>query len=546
MSVAPPAPARTAGRIYYGWYIVGAALATNGMSACLQGYSTGVFFVPMTDDLGWTRTEFIVALTISQFVMAIVGALIGGLIDRHGGRMLMISGAVVTSVALLATAEVDELWQWLVLRGVAQAIGVGLGGLLVANVVLSKWFVRYRGRALGIAVTGLSLAGVLTPTLLTPIVDDYGWRTGWRVLAIATALLMISAALVMRRQPEDHGLLPDGRAADDPGADAEAQRARLDYDTSLTRAHAIRSTSLWLLIAAFGLGGLSFTALGAQTIPFLTDSGFSRTTAAGMLSLFALPGLLTRAFWGVLAERIQPRLLAAAAFLATAAAMAIIIPAAHSGSTPLVALGFLTFGCGIAGFVPIQEVIWASFFGRRYLGGVRGIAMPFQLVFSAAGPIVVSLYYDAFASYDGVFAALALCALLATVLVLGAPMPRERRPEPASGEREPGAVLAPAATRREAPAATRREAPAADGGMRATGAPRGEPPDAAESPSAAGGVPPPSPAAPRRGAPLLVIAAGCAVLLIVAAALRAKRRGPALRAEPRRTADVDARSTRPR
>ena len=512
MSASPAAPARPGGRIYYGWYIVGAALATNGMSACLQGYSTGVFFVPMTDDLGWTRTEFIVALTISQFVMAIVGALIGGLIDRHGGRMLMLSGALVTSAALLATAEVDELWQWLVLRGVAQAIGVGLGGLLVANVVLSKWFVRYRGRALGIAVTGLSLAGVLTPTLLTPVVDDYGWRAGWRLLAVATALLMISAALVMRRQPEDHGLLPDGRAPEDPASGDEAEQARLDYDTSLTRRQAIRSSSLWLLIAAFGLGGLSFTALGAQTIPFLTDSGFSRTTAAGMLSLFALPGLLTRAFWGVLAERIQPRLLAAAAFLATAAAMTIIIPAARSGSTPLVALGFLTFGCGIAGFVPIQEVIWASFFGRRYLGGVRGVAMPFQLVFSAAGPFVVSLYFDAFASYDGVFAALGVCSLLATALVLAAPMPRARRAAPRTGEA--GAGGAPAGPVAVAAAAHPPSAPGA--GARGT--------DPRPPARAAPGRPPaPPPHRARRAAPLLA-AAGCAALLLFAAAIRRRRR----------------------
>ena len=530
MSASPAAPARPGGRIYYGWYIVAAALATNGMSACLQGYSTGVFFVPMTDDLGWTRTEFIVALTISQFVMAIVGALIGGLIDRHGGRMLMLSGAVVTSAALLATAEVDELWQWLVLRGVAQAVGVGLGGLLVANVVLSKWFVRYRGRALGIAVTGLSLAGVLTPTLLTPVVDDYGWRTGWRVLAVATALLMISAALVMRRQPEDHGLLPDGRAAEDPASGEEAERARLDYDTSLTRRQAIHSTSLWLLIAAFGLGGLSFTALGAQTIPFLTDSGFSRTTAAGMLSLFALPGLLTRAFWGVLAERIQPRLLAAAAFLATAAAMAIIIPAARSGSTPLVALGFLTFGCGIAGFVPIQEVIWASFFGRRYLGGVRGVAMPFQLVFSAAGPFVVSLYFDAFASYDGVFAALALCSLLATALVLAAPMPHARRAAPRPGEGEGGRAPPEPSLPGPAAAAAAAAHPPSARGVGARGMDPGPP-----APAAPGRPPAPPPHRARRAAPLLAAAAGCAALLLLAAAIR-RRRG---------AGRVDARDKRP-
>ena len=199
----------------------------------------------------------------------------------------------------------------------------------------------------------------------------------------------------------------------------------------------MHTTSLWLLISAFGLGGLAFVAMGAQTIPFLTDSGFSRTTAAAMLSLFALPGLLTRPFWGILAEYVQPKLLAAAAFFATAIALVIVIPAAEAGNTPLLALGFLTFGAGIAGFVPMQEIIWASFFGRRHLGAVRGIAMPFQLVFSASGPFIVSLYYDRFESYNGVFVALALASLAATVLVLIAPEPQTRRPQRTRGNHRP-------------------------------------------------------------------------------------------------------------
>jgi sugar phosphate permease len=512
--------------VYYGWYIVAAAVVTNGIAAGLQGYSTGVFFVPMSDDLDWSRTEFIVAIMLSQFVMAIVGALIGGLIDRHGGRMLMLAGALVTGAALFATAEVTELWQWLLLRGVAQAIGIGLGGVLVVNVVLSKWFVRYRGRAIGIAVTGLSLAGVLMPTLLTPVVDDYGWRAGWRVLAVVTLLLMLPAAMVVRRQPEDHGLLPDGRRDGDEGGADEAERARVDYDTSLTRGEAVRTPSLWLLISAFGLGGLAFVALGAQTIPFLTDSGFSRTTAAAMLSLFALPGLLTRPFWGILAERVHPRLLAAAAFLATAGALAIVIPAASAGSTPLVALGFLTFGAGIAGFVPMQEVIWASFFGRRHLGAVRGVAMPFQLVFSASGPFLVSIYYDRFGSYDGVFAALALASLAATVLVLIAPEPKTRRapprapagPEPPMPVRTPTLSVAPRLG--AAPAQPMPPQPAPPQATTTRPAPRQ---------LAAPPVPPRSttaqrtPRSPRPATSLLVGVAGSVALLLIASSLPSLR-----------------------
>jgi OFA family oxalate/formate antiporter-like MFS transporter len=409
----PPRP-----RIFFGWYIVAAGLVTNlVMGAGLVGYVPGVFLGPMTEELGWTRTEFIIAFIGGQFVMAFVGLAIGGLIDRHGGRQLMLWGTAVTVVTLLLTAEVQELWQWWLLRGLAQSAGIAAAGSLVINVALAKWFVTRRGRAIAIAAMGLSLAGVLVPNLLTPVVDELGWRAGWRLLAVVTAVLVIPAALVMRRQPEDHGLLPDGRVAGDGGDEAAAARAHEDYVRSLTRSQALRSSAFWVMVVAFGLIGLNLLALATQAIPFLTDAGFERGTAALMLSLLALPGLLTRPLWGLAAERTAPGLLATGAFIAVAIGMLGVVASARAGSTPLVAASFLNVGSGNAGFVPVQEVLWASLFGRRHLGAVRGVVLPFQLLFGAAGPLALSVYYDIAGSYDGILVAMAGFAVVAVALM---------------------------------------------------------------------------------------------------------------------------------
>ena len=426
-----PAPEGRRPRYFYGWNIVGAAAAAMFASSALQGYGTGSFLVPMSEDLGWSRTEFILAITVGQFVMAGVSLYVGGQLDRRGPRPLMLVGTAIAAVSLLAVSQVHELWQWVLIRGLAVALGTALAGGLVVNVSMSKWFVERRGRAIAFAAMGISLSGVVVPPALTALVDGVGWRAAWQLLTLGFLALMIPASLVMRRSPEDHGLHPDGRSDEELRGGA-GEAARRDLATSLTRREALHTRTMWMLVFAFGMSSLSLLALATQTIPYLTDSGFERGTAAAMLGLFAVPGLLTRPFWGLLAERIHPRFLAAGAFLCLAGGIAVVVPAAQAGSQPAVAAGYLLAGVGIAGNLPMQELLWATFFGRRYLGQVRGAAMPFNLLFSASGPLLVSAYFDATGSYTGVLLTMAGAAVVGMVVILLVRPPRrsELPPEP--------------------------------------------------------------------------------------------------------------------
>ncbi|MYH41335.1 MAG: MFS transporter [Chloroflexi bacterium] len=428
-----PGPLARLRGVYFGWYMIVAATITNMvMGAGLVGYLPGVFLEPMTEELGWSRAEFIISFTIGQFVTAATALAIGSHIDRRGGRGLMLAGTSLTVAALLLTAEVRELWQWVLLRGLIQPIGLGMAGSLVVNVALSKWFVRYRGRAIGIAACGFSLAGIVVPNSLTPVVDAHGWEAGWRVLALVAATLILPASLMMRRQPEDYGLRPDGRSPDGPAGSADAERERLDYVTSLTRGEALRTSALWLIVVAFGAVGLTLLGLVTQAIPLLTDAGFSRPTAAAMLAVLTVPGLLSRPFWGVAAERVDPRRLASAAFVALGTGVLVIVLGARAQSLPLVALGFFAMGSGMAGYVPVQEIMWASFFGRRHLGAVRSSAMPVAIGLGASGPVLVAYYYDRTGSYEGIFVVLSALVLASAALVFLARSPdRRERPEQA-------------------------------------------------------------------------------------------------------------------
>src|SRR5215211_251328 len=240
-TVEAPAPVgrRVAARVsgmYYGTWLVAAAFVAQFVSVGSQNYVIGVFLKPMTQELGWTRSEFTLARTLGQFVMAFTGVFIGGYVDRHGGRRPMTIGIVILSLALAALGSVQTLWQWLLLNGVAVTVGAALIGNLVVNVTLSKWFVERRGWAVGTAAMGVSFAGIALPWLMTQVEDAWGWR----VMALGAAALILPISLMIRRTPEDYGLHPDGRTAAQIAAGG-GRAAAADFANSMTRRQAMHT-----------------------------------------------------------------------------------------------------------------------------------------------------------------------------------------------------------------------------------------------------------------------------------------------------------------
>ena len=422
--------------LFYGWYIVAGAVIAQMVSAGTQVYVAGIFFDPMTEAFGWSRTEYTFAQTAGQVTSAAAGFFVGAQIDRRGARPLMIVGVTVMAIGLFLSAEVNALWQWMLVRSVMVAMGSAMVGSLVVSVTVSKWFVERRGRAIGIAAIGTSLAGLLLPPLITPIVDTWGWQWGWRALGVIALLLIYPTALVMRRQPEDHGLHPDGKS-DAEVAAGRGARAEADYANSFTRREALRTSSFYMIVVAYGLGGAGLVTVLLHVIPFLVDSGYSRTEASFFISVLSLPAAVSKPLWGLAAERVHARYLSAASFMILAAGIASMVLIARV-SAPLLLLfaTAVTLGAGWGGLIPLQETIWGSYFGRRYLGSVRSVAMPFALLISGSTPVLVSLYFDNVGDYYGAFFALAGTWTLAATLILLARDPGvpPRRREPAYAE----------------------------------------------------------------------------------------------------------------
>lgn len=404
-------------KLYYGYYIILAGFITQFVSVGMANYVVGAFMIPMTEEFGWTRAEFSASRSIGQMVMAFTGFLIGAQIDKYGGRRFILIGGAILVAALLGLSQVQSLTHWLLLNGLALTAGAAMIGNLVVNVTLGKWFVERRGRAVALAGMGISLSGIVLPVLATYWVDLYGWRTSWQLLALGAGIMTLPMAFVVRRAPEDFGWHPDGISPDQVSA-GQGAAASADFANSMTRAQAMRTSTFYTLVLAFGLFQISITVMLLQTIPLMTDAGYSRFVASSMISLASVPAFLSKPVWGMLIDRYSPKKLAAIGAALTGSAVLVIVYSTSNTLDAWVYTGFIMMGFGWGGLLPLQEVIWATTFGRRYLGSVRSTALPFVLGMAALGPVLVASYYDRVGNYDLALALIALCNLGSAILLV--------------------------------------------------------------------------------------------------------------------------------
>ena len=439
------APTPRAPRFYYGWWIVFGAMAAQFAAVGGSLQVAGVFLRPVTSELGWSSGEYALAGSLAFGVGGLLGFVIGPLVDRVGARPLMLVGGVTYATALILASRVNAPWQFIGCQMAAGGFGQALSGPLVVNITLSKWFVIRRGWAIAMGSIGISLAGLIAPIGMTQVVDHFGWRDGYVVLGIVVGVVLLPVALLMRRTPEDYGLLPDGRSRNEPPSAANtAVLAELDrdYQNSYTRSEAIRTPGVWLITVGMGFFGAAMTAVLVHGIPFMTDAGLTRTQASVGIAVAGLANLLSKFVWGASLRRFETRILFAAAFVACGLGTLLMIAGnALDGSIPVMYAGFFTWGFGFGGGIPLSEYIWARYYGRRYIGAVRSVGIPVGLVFGSSGSVAVAWYFDATGSYTGAFFALLGCYAAGAVAILMSRQPPPKVQPPTPIEREDAPVI---------------------------------------------------------------------------------------------------------
>jgi cyanate permease len=318
------------------------------------------------------------------------------------------SGAAVLLV--LAWSRVESL-------PVFYLIWAGIGVTMAATfyepafVTVANWFACYRGRALTLLTFGGGFASVIFIPLADRLIVDHGWRTALVVLACILAVVTIPAhVLLLRRHPQDMGLLPDGARED---VDLSADRTGTERSISLQSA--VHGPTFWWLTGSFFLIMFANVALLVHLIPFLTDEGFDERFAAyatGFVGLMALPG---RLFFTPLGGRFPRQLVTALIFGLQAVAIVVLIFAETKAG---VWLFVILFGAGFGAITPARAALVAETYGPAEFGAISGLVALFITIARAAGPIGASVLYDLAGGYQPVMWVLFASSATATVAIL--------------------------------------------------------------------------------------------------------------------------------
>ena len=420
-------------RLFFGWYIVGVGVLVHIAGTFAFSSTLSIFLKPITEELGVTRGAFSLIRTFEIGVAALIVPLLGPVIDRHGGRWILIIGVLMEGAGLLLSSLVRDFWQFVLVRCSLVIAGEALLGSLVINVTIAQWFVKKRGRAMAIANLGTGVAKLGIPLLAASLFVLVGWRGTWAVFGIVAPLLVVVPVLMfVRRRPEDMGLLPDGETPSGKAGESQASamsgaaalRHAPPVERSWTRSEVLRQSSFWLLVVTFGIASVGIAGLNLHIFSFVTDIGYSPLVAASFMSTIALTQLGSSLAWGALADKFDIRKVSCVQFLIQGAGLVLAI---SSTQIPLVYLGFLLYGTGLAGSFVLREVIWANFFGRTSLGTVRGLSLFFSHLFAASGAPFFGFLHDRMGSYNLSFTIFS-CALFTSAFLILLAKPPKKQP----------------------------------------------------------------------------------------------------------------------
>ena len=404
---------------FYGWTILFAAGSSMVVRNATASLTLAVFIFPMSEDLGWSRTLIAGAASLGGLVATVASPVVGWTLDRYGARTIL-----TVSILVLGLSTISLAWATV---PIAFYLAYGTGRVLFSSplnigpsVVVSRWFVRRRGRATGMLFLSHSLGMITFPLIAGLVIKYRGWEDAWIVLGVLVWVLALGpVSMLIRQSPESVGLLPDGDLPEQPGAGNDVATAV--EEVSWTLREAMRTPTLWLLALATGSLFLLQSGTNIHQGAYFLDQGLGVGVSAATLSVNAVFTGAGSLFWGWLVDRVPVRFTYAGVALMMAVAL-VLFPSADSAIEALAVAAI--FGAAVGGILVVPVVAYANYFGRRSLSAIRGVTEPFVSLGQAIGAIFSGAIYDVTGSYKDAFLILAILgfATIGMLLLTRAPV----------------------------------------------------------------------------------------------------------------------------
>jgi sugar phosphate permease len=299
-------------RIFYGWRMVGLVSAIRISGGGLHQFGFTVFFLPISQDLGLSRTTTSLAFSLSRAQGAIEAPLVGYLIDRYGPRPILVTAVFLAGVGYILLSWVNSYTSFMIVYLGVICLAFVAGFIHSPMVVANSWFIGQRARAMTVVSAAVPIDGALISPLLAIGVTSISWR--WAAFASGCIFLLVCLPLSfqLKRSPESMGLLPDGDVAPaDTGAISSADTTNKNANADLTSRQAMKTWVFWVLVVSMTARVTCYSAATVHFVPLMVWKGLSEGAAASLLGAFAFANLVAHFVLGWVADRVnKPKLLA--------------------------------------------------------------------------------------------------------------------------------------------------------------------------------------------------------------------------------------------
>ena len=383
------------------WIVVASILSLIVGQGSINVFAAGVFLKPVAAELGFGRGSISTAIGLSNVVTALALPFFGRLVDRYGVRPMLLWSIALFALATAALSQLTASATVLILLFAISGI-VSTGQCPTAySKVITEWFDRQRGLALGLALAGVGLGTALIPQLSNALVSNFGWRMGYVGLGVTIFVLAFLPVALFIREPPPRS------------AERHAQAAAVGISFS----EAMRDRRYWATALVFFFAATTINGSIIHVVPLLTDRGIAPGAAAAALSAAGIALIGGRIVAGYLLDKIFAPYIAVFFLLCPMAGIAILGGGAL-GSWPVV--GTILLGLGIGAEIDILSFIISRYFGIRFFGALHGFGFALALIGNAVGASMLGWFFQLAHSYTPGFAVFevllaAACGLMLTL-----------------------------------------------------------------------------------------------------------------------------------
>lgn len=395
-----------------GWRVVGGTFTAQMFVIGFFTYAVSLLVAPVREEFGVSLEQVMYSLMAGTIVGLFLQPVAGILVDRVSVRWLMTGGSAFYALGLFGLANCNNIWQYIIGFGVTMSVSTSFAAALTSSAVISRWFTRRRGMALGIAAIGTSVGGVLIPALISWWLGLYGWRTALELLSLCIVLVMLPLVFCnIKDRPSSHAELDSADA--DLSADLAAQ-------PELGLGAIARNPRFWFIGLSLGLLFASYSATLSNLSPYAINLGQSEERASTLIMAVAICGLIGKLLFGMAADRISLKLGLWMAQGMVIAALLLLSTEPGYGLM-LVATGLLGLAAG--GMLPVWGAMMAQAFGLASYGRAMGLMGPVITLCVMPSFPVMGRLFDMTGTYTNALYLFAAAVTLGAVLLIPLRLP---------------------------------------------------------------------------------------------------------------------------